>query len=135
MKTKLLLLAVLALPAASAKAQKPDSARAAVHYKFSHIRDTTDRQKPYTENMILMVGNAASVYKSYDSRLQMQQIKKQVAEQMAAGGPVKITRGPFMGVEGGRSFNLLEKNSNVVTDCMLTMLSGNSLISFLLSCK
>ncbi len=95
MKRKLLIPMVLMLVVASAKAQTPDSAKVMVHYKFTHVRDTTDKEHPYTESMILMVGQTASVYKSYDGKLQADQMKKQMAEQMKAGamGPMNFKSG------------------------------------------
>lgn len=95
MKTKLLIPVVLMLMILSAKAQKADSAQVILRYKFSHIRDTTNRDKPYTENMMLAVGQTASVYKSYDKRLQMDQMKKQVDEMRKSGamGPMNIKMG------------------------------------------
>jgi len=83
-----LLCLVLAIPAF---AQKPDSTLAMVHYKFSHVRDTNARDKPYTENMVLLVGANASVYKSYDRKMQMEAMKKDAMAQMQAGGQIKIT--------------------------------------------
>ncbi|MFD2871248.1 GLPGLI family protein [Mucilaginibacter ximonensis] len=68
----------------TASAQKADTARLIVHYKFSHIRDTTQRDKPYTENMVLFAGQNASVYKSYDRNVQNALMKKQIEEQVAA---------------------------------------------------
>jgi GLPGLI family protein len=77
--------------AVSAMAQKTDSTLAMVHYKFSHVRDTTNRDKPYTENMVLLVGQNASAYKSYDRKMQMAALKQQAMEQVQSGGPIKIT--------------------------------------------
>ncbi|WP_175403972.1 GLPGLI family protein [Mucilaginibacter sp. PPCGB 2223] len=95
MKTKLLFPIFLMLVTLSAMAQKPDSAKIMVHYKFTHVRDTTKRDTPYTENMILMVGQTASVYKSYDSRLQMERMKKQMDEIRKSGtmGPMNFRSG------------------------------------------
>lgn len=95
MKAKLLIPMVLMLMALSAKAQKPDSAQVILRYKFTHVRDTLNRDKPYTENMMLAVGQTASVYKSYDKRLQMQQMKKQIDEMRKSGamGPMNIKTG------------------------------------------
>jgi len=94
MKKTILFLACLLGLAGGALAQKPDTARAVVHYKFSHLRDTTHRDKPYTENMVLFVGATSSAYKSYDRKLQEALMKKQVADQMAEqkgnGGRVNI---------------------------------------------
>lgn len=73
-------------------AQKPDSTLAMAHYKFSHVRDTNNRDKPYTENMVLLIGQNASVYKSYDRKMQMEAMKKDAMAQMQNGtGQIKIT--------------------------------------------
>jgi len=74
---------VLAL---TAKAQKPDTARVLVHYKFSHVKDTTDRAHPYTENMVLLVGKSTSVYKSYDGMVADAQFRAAYLK-AAANGP------------------------------------------------
>lgn len=94
MKKQFLLCAALLSCTVIARAQNPDTAQLLVHYKFSHIRDTTNREHPYTENMVLIVGKTAGAYKSYDKRLQDALFKKQVQEQMAnsADGRVNIQR-------------------------------------------
>jgi GLPGLI family protein len=66
-------------------AQRPDSAQAIVHYKFSWVRDTNNRDKPYTENMVLLIGKNASLYKSYDRSIQMAEMRKDMAAQAQAG--------------------------------------------------
>ena len=76
MKKQILLVTGLVAAFMSAKAQKPDTAWLMVHYKFTHVRDTTDRAHPYTENMVLFVGKNASAYKSYDGLVADQQFKK-----------------------------------------------------------
>lgn len=50
----------------NASAQSPDKALARVKYSFVHIKDTTQKNNPYTENMLLVVGKNASVYTSAD---------------------------------------------------------------------
>ncbi|SDP20981.1 GLPGLI family protein [Mucilaginibacter sp. OK268] len=94
MKKQFLLCTVLLSGTVIAWAQKPDTAQVLVHYKFSHVRDTTNREHPYTENMILIVGKNAGAYKSYDKRLQDALFKKQVQEQEAnsVDGHVNIQR-------------------------------------------
>jgi len=89
MKTVYKALLVLSLPIVSAKAQKPDTAKLVVHYEFTHIRDTLNRDKPYTENMELLVGPNASQYKSYDRAVRSEQMRKQAMEQINnnVGGP------------------------------------------------
>ena len=94
MKKQLLIAATLTFAVFAARAQKPDTAGYMVHYKFSHVRDTTNRANPYTENMALLLGKNSSVYKSYDKQLQDELFKKQVKEQLANSpdGNVRINR-------------------------------------------
>ncbi|HTM97948.1 MAG TPA: GLPGLI family protein [Pedobacter sp.] len=63
-------------------AQNPDKALARVRYSFSHIQDTTQKDKPYTENMLLVIGKNASVYTSYDKINRNLEMEKQVQEQL-----------------------------------------------------
>jgi len=94
MKKQFLLCAALLTAASMAGAQQTDTATYMVHYKFSHLRDTTNREHPYTENMALFLGKNSSVYKSYDKQLQDALFKKQVKEAMANSpdGNIKINR-------------------------------------------
>lgn len=86
MKFKSYLTITLSLASvAFAKAQKADTAQAIVHYKFSHIRDTTKRDTPYVENMVLLIGRNASVYKSYDYKMRQEQMRKSFTEQINSG--------------------------------------------------
>ncbi len=93
---KQLLLAVAFLMAftIAAKAQKTDTARVLVHYKFTQVRDTTDRAHPYTENMALFVGKNASAYRSYDGLMADEKFKKAWAEAAASSpdGQPRINR-------------------------------------------
>ncbi|RFZ83293.1 GLPGLI family protein [Mucilaginibacter terrenus] len=66
-----------------AKAQTPEMAKAIVHYKFTHVRDTTMRDKPYTENMVLFLGETSSAYKSFDKKTQDALMRKQLEQQIA----------------------------------------------------
>ncbi len=94
MKKTFIILSALLLASVVVSAQKPDTAKVIVHYKFSHLRDTNNRDKPYTENMLLFLGKTASAYKSYDHKMQEAMMRKQVADQVAAqkgsGGPINI---------------------------------------------
>ena len=78
----------------SAEAQKPDTAWLMVHYKFSHVMDTTNRVHPYTENTVLFVGKTASAYRSYDWLVADQQFKKAWAAAVASSpdGQPRINR-------------------------------------------
>jgi GLPGLI family protein len=94
MKKQLFLITILMAVFFTAEAQKPDMAQVLVHYKFTHVRDTTNRTNPYTENMVLFIGKSASAYKSYDRQLQDALFKKQLAEQKASSpdGNIRINR-------------------------------------------
>lgn len=63
-------------------AQNPDKALTRVSYNFTHIQDTTQKDKPYTENMLLLVGKNASVYTSYEKINQTIMLRKRLEEQM-----------------------------------------------------
>ena len=79
-----------------AEGQKPDTAWLMVHYKFTHVRDTANRDHPYTENMVLFVGRNASAYRSYDGLVADRQFKKAYAEAVASspdGQPMIQRRG------------------------------------------
>lgn len=94
MKKQLIVIIAMALPFITASAQKADTAQVMIHYKFTHVRDTTNREHPYTENMALLLGKNSSVYKSYDKVLEDALFKKQMQEQLANSpdGNVKINR-------------------------------------------
>jgi GLPGLI family protein len=94
MKKQLLLAAALLVVFMGAKAQQPDTARVLIHYKFTHIADTTNRAHPYTENMALFVGKSASAYKSYDGIMADEQFKKAWAAAVASSpdGQPRINR-------------------------------------------
>lgn len=80
---KIFLTTFLALAIAKfAFAQNSDKALARVRYSFTHIRDTTNKDKPYTENMLMVIGKNASVYTSYDKINRDLEMQKALAEQM-----------------------------------------------------
>ncbi|MGC4038512.1 MAG: GLPGLI family protein [Chitinophagaceae bacterium] len=71
-------------------AQQPSVAQIVVHYKFSHVRDTTHRDKPYTDNTVLLIGKGQSVYRRYDQNLQQAlagQNTKQPIAKISGNGP------------------------------------------------
>ena len=94
MKKQLLLAVGLLAASIGAEAQKPDTAWLMVHYKFTHIMDTTKRALTRTFNMVLFVGKSASAYKSYDQLVADQQFKKVYAEAVASSpdGHPRINR-------------------------------------------
>lgn len=95
MKKQLLLAVSLLAMIIGAEAQKPDTAWLMIHYKFTHVMDTTNRAYDLRENSVLFVGKSASVYRSYDGLLAEQQFKKAYAEAVASspdGQPRGINR-------------------------------------------
>ena len=77
----------------TAAAQNSDKALARVRYSFTHQNDTTQKDKPHTENMLLVIGKNASVYTSYDKLNQEIEMKKNLMEQMknqAGSGNISI---------------------------------------------
>lgn len=61
--------------------QTAEPAQAQATYHFIHIRDTTDRAHPYTENLLLLLGRNTSACTSIDARLQQENFVKQVLDQ------------------------------------------------------
>src|ERR1700761_2207897 len=94
MKKQLIMSTILIAISVSASAQKPDTAQVLVHYKFTHVRDTTNRDHPYTENMALYIGRNSSAYRSYDNILEQAEAKKQMEIALANSpdGNVRINR-------------------------------------------
>jgi GLPGLI family protein len=73
-----------------------------VHYKYTWVRDTANRAHPYTENMVLYIGQSAGAYRSYDGVVYKAQFKKAFAEAAAAspdGRPMINRRGVGSNVE------------------------------------
>jgi GLPGLI family protein len=102
MKKQFLIAVILLGAFITAAAQKPDTARVLVHYKFTHVMDTTNRAHPYTENMVLYVGKSAGAYRSYDGIVYKAQFKKAFAEAAASspdGRPMINRRGVGSNVE------------------------------------
>jgi GLPGLI family protein len=93
MKKLLIISALLIAIVANASAQT-DTAQVLIHYKFTHVRDTTNRDHPYTENMALYIGKTSSAYRSYDNVLEQAEFKKQVQAAMASSpdGHISIHR-------------------------------------------
>lgn len=102
MKKHLLLIVTFLLAFITAEAQKPDTARMLIHYKFTWVRDTTNREHPYTENMVLYIGQSAGAYRSYDGIVYKAQFKKAFAQAAAVspdGRPMINRKGVGSNVE------------------------------------
>lgn len=94
MNKHLTICALLAATFQAAFAQTPDTAQVLVHYKFTHVRDTANRDHPYTENMGLYIGKNSSAYRSYDNVLEQAEFKKEMQAAIANSpdGHVNIHR-------------------------------------------
>ena len=69
-----------------------EPAQAQATYHFIHVRDTTDRSHPYTENLLLLLSRNASACISLDSRSQNEMFIKQVQDQVKnAADPNRIS--------------------------------------------
>ena len=72
--------------------QTAEPAQARATYHFIHVRDTTDRKHPYSENLSLLLSRNSSAYTSIDARLQNEKFLKQVQDQVkSAADPNHIT--------------------------------------------
>ena len=102
-----------------AVAQNPDKALSRVSYTFVHVQDTTQKDKPYTENMLLVIGKNASVYTSYDKINNMVIMNKQIQEQIKnnVGGSQRIiSRGPSKPVSQLDYFYFAKENKFITKD-------------------
>lgn len=73
------------------KAQKADSIRAKAIYGFTHIKDTTQRDKASSEEMVLLLGTRTSAYLSMDKIQFDLQRKKDIEEQIKNSVPGKMS--------------------------------------------
>ncbi len=82
MKTILNLFLIFVLFIKSSYAQTAEPAQAQATYHFTHIRDTTDRAHPYTEDLLLLLGRNSSACTSIDARLQIENVLKEIQNQV-----------------------------------------------------
>ncbi|MFN0257106.1 GLPGLI family protein [Pedobacter ureilyticus] len=83
---KIIVLGLSICTASISFAQQAELAIAKAKYTFSHVLDTNKRDKPYTEEMLLIIGKNSSLYTS-NVRLEQQiNFKKHVAEQIRNNG-------------------------------------------------
>jgi len=109
---------------ATAFAQNADKALARVRYSLSHLRDTTQRDNFYTENMLLVIGKNASVFTSYDKINRDEEMRKQIEEQIKnqAGGPtgIKINRTSSKPVTPIDYFYFVNENKFFTKETLIT---------------
>ncbi|MEO6948030.1 MAG: GLPGLI family protein, partial [Ginsengibacter sp.] len=100
----------------STSAQATEMAIAKVEYTFSHIRDTTEPDKPYQENMVLIIGKNASRYLSLDAITERVRMDKMMQKQMSEqqGGNLKIDMGRMKPVSRDEYFYFTKENKLLV---------------------
>jgi len=76
-------MAATALTVFGAQAHEIDTAQLLIHYTFTHVRDTINPDKPYSENMILYVGKSASAFRSFDWQVQGALFRKHLSTRTA----------------------------------------------------
>lgn len=113
-----------ALVSGTTFAQNADKALARVRYSFSHMRDTTQRDNFYTENMLLVIGKNASVYTSYDKINRDEEIKKSIEEQIKAQGgnltSINITKTSTKPVSSADYFYFANENKFITKERIIT---------------
>lgn len=82
MKELILIFAAIFSLTSVTVAQKADVAIAKATYELTHIRDTSNRDKPYKETMVLLLGRNASVYRSVTKQQQEELMANQIADQV-----------------------------------------------------
>lgn len=63
-----------------------NQAFASIQYGFEHIVDTTKRDQPHKEHMILYIGREGSIYKNYTLEQKMKEAQKRMEESGAIAG-------------------------------------------------
>ncbi len=89
-KRNLYLLLGASLLTVQVTAQQPEAALARIMYEFTHINDTLQPEKPHKEEMVLYIGQQATLYGTYATERINQQVKKQV-EDPSFDGNITIT--------------------------------------------
>lgn len=92
--------------AATSFAQNPELAIAKARYTFSHLVDTNKKDKPWIEDMVLIIGKNSSLYTSNIRLNQLINFKKHVAEQIKNNG----------GTLNGASITSNRKQKTIETD-------------------
>ncbi|MEO6820119.1 MAG: GLPGLI family protein, partial [Ginsengibacter sp.] len=96
----------------STSAQSPEMAIAKVEYTFSHMRDTTTPDKPYQENMVLIIGKNASRYLSLDAITERVKRDKEMKKQMeeSQGGNMNLKMSSMKPVNRDEYFYFTKEN-------------------------
>lgn len=115
MKRKHLIILILVISLTSALyAQQSDPALARVLYEFTHINDTLQPDKPHKEEMVLYIGQHASLYGSNTGEQINQQIQKQLEDPSFDGnltitGSGRTTQESYYAKPGTQAFKQLSR--------------------------
>lgn len=86
-------------------AQTADRAIGQASYRLTHVRDTTQRNNPYTEDLVLLIGKNASSFSSIDAAKYKQQRDSEIDNQVKiALDPARID----LTISGSRPVNTSE---------------------------
>ena len=105
----------------STYAQASEMAIAKVEYTFTHIRDTTEPDKPYQENMVLIIGKNASRYLSMDAINQKAKREKEMRKQIEEnqGSNMNLKMGSMKPVTRNEYFYFTKENKLVLQDRLI----------------
>ncbi|WP_370584545.1 GLPGLI family protein [Parapedobacter sp. ISTM3] len=100
--------------ATTTKAQQSEPALARVLYEFTHINDTLQPDKPHKEEMVLYIGQHASLYGSNTGEQINQQIQKQLEDPSFDGnltitGSGRTTQESYYAKPGTQAFKQLSR--------------------------
>lgn len=126
MKTTLTIMISL-LMLSAVYAQESDKVLARVRYSFVHQRDTNQRNDPYTENMLLLIGKNESLYTSYDRINREIMDQKREAENIKSQATVvpfntkKAGGAPFKPITSIDYYFFAKENKWVTKDKVMTV--------------
>lgn len=98
-----------------ANAQEPDVALAVARYELVHINDTNDRDNPRKEELVLYMGQRASLYQSHTLAVQQQQFNEWL-EQSNRNSSLSFTSVSITGVASERLYVFPQEGKLIMTD-------------------
>lgn len=123
--------------ATALKAQTAEHAIAEVKYRLIWVRDTNDRNRPYTEVLLLLFGKSSSSYSSIDAQKQEEVLNREVQDQIKkASNPNSLdlvitgkrpvsTSEYFQFLPGRKLFICHRLNNNYLTEEPLPTINWN----------
>lgn len=101
-----------------AGAQEPDVALATIRYELIHVNDTSDRDKPRKEELIMYMGQRASVYQSETLASRRKEIDEQLSKHVVGDGGRRISLSSvaIAGVTNERLYAFPQEGRLVMSD-------------------